>query len=177
MIFEVIIIFSVVLVFLIILRRLPNILIKNQSRLSPQKENVDKLPLKKESQIFDFSESLDQADESFKDKNYQEAEKLYLELATHSPKNPKVYNRLGVLYLEQGNYSDAKEAFYQIIKSDDKKASRWYNYALACVGLQEYRNAIEALEKAISLDDKNKKYQVMLTDVKKKLRKIGVVKK
>lgn len=176
MIFETIIIVSLVLVFIILIRRLPNI---RKSGIKTYHNIADTTPvrtlkssLSNKNEKMSSVDKLEQADQMFKNKKYQEAENIYIKLASREPNNPKVYNRLGVLYLEQSNFFDAKEAFRQTLNNDDKKATRWYNYSLACTGLKEYRNAIEALEKAIKLDNKNNKYGEMLKEVKGKLKKV-----
>lgn len=109
------------------------------------------------------------AEQFFIDKNYIEAEKIYIKIASINPKNLKVYNRLGVIYMENKNFKDAKESFGLAVKLDPKKASRHYNYALACLELKEYRNAIDSIRTAIKLDNKNSKYKIVLTELKNKL--------
>ena len=76
------------------------------------------------------------------------------------------------IYLEQKNFTDAKEAFQETIKHGGAKAGRFYNLALACLGLQEYRNAQEAIEETLKLDQENKKYQKLFQEIKNQLEKL-----
>lgn len=98
------------------------------------------------------------ADEQFKQKNWEKAEQLYVKAVLHLPKEPKIYSRLGVIYLEKKNYHDAKEAFSTAIQYDDGVASRYYNLALAFAGLGDRRKALVSVKKALDLDSGNEKY-------------------
>lgn len=122
--------------------------------------------------FFDKRQSLEElleiASKLFEQGKYSSAEKIYLKIATRDPKNLRVYNRLGVIYLEQKNFFDAKEAFLQAIKLDPKKASGHFNYAISAIELKEYRNATDALEHALKLDKNNKKYRQLLAEIKMK---------
>lgn len=111
----------------------------------------------------------DEADMLFKHGNIDEAEKLYIKIAALNPKNLKVYNRLGVIYMEKKNFKDAKEAFLMGVRLDRKKASRHFNLATAYEELREYRNAMESLEEAIKLDKTNEKYKNYLENLKDKV--------
>lgn len=100
-----------------------------------------------------------QADAAFRKKDYKTAEKFYLQAATKDPDNARIYNRLGVIYLQTKNYKDAVEAFRGSIKFDDRVASRHYNLALAYLGKKDYRSAQKAVEEAIRLEPTNDKYR------------------
>jgi tetratricopeptide (TPR) repeat protein len=114
--------------------------------------------------------NFEKGDMFFEKGEYKEAEKYYIKAAAETPDNPKIYNRLGIIYLELKNFRDAKDAFGELLKFDDKKASRQINYGLACLNLKNYDEAIDAFEKAIKLDPKNKKYIDLLKDTKSKKR-------
>ncbi len=53
-------------------------------------------------------------------------EKKYIETIIKNPRDVKTYRSLGLLYLAQKNYKDAKESFKQILKinSKDKEAKK-----------------------------------------------------
>lgn len=89
---------------------------------------------------------------------FKEAERAYLGAVAKNPKNPKLYNRLGAIYLKQRNYSDALQAFEAARDLDGSKASRHYNVALAAWQLGNLGKAREAISQAISLDPEAKKY-------------------
>ncbi len=191
MILELIIIFSIVAVFIIFARHLPNIKEKlkdyehnfsNASKEIPKKESkIDKKIENKKNSFFapkdPVEEKLKEADKKLSEKKFEQAEEIYLKLVSTDPKNAKIYNRIGILYLEQGNDVDAKEAFREAIKIDDKVGSRWYNLALAQISLKEYRSAINSLVTAIKLENKNQKYLDTLKDVRQRLKKVKPIQK
>lgn len=111
--------------------------------------------------------SLDMADALFAQKNYAKAERMYLVLTKQDPRNPKLYNRLGVLFLEQQNYTDARDAFKAALAIDDSRASRHYNYAMACYHLGQYREAQDAMIQALKRDPRNPKYQEFAEQIRK----------
>lgn len=111
----------------------------------------------------------EEADKLFADEKYSEAEQKYLQIAMKDPKNVRVYNRLGVVYMEKGNFYDAKESFLVAVKLDPKKASRYYNLSMAQAEMKEYRSALESLEKAIKIEPNNKKYIESVEDLKQKI--------
>lgn len=88
----------------------------------------------------------------------KEAERAYLRGVAKNPKNPRLYNRLGAIYLKQRNYRDALEAFEAARDFDDSKASRHYNVALASWQLGNLSKARDAIKRAISLDPQSTKY-------------------
>ncbi len=106
-----------------------------------------------------------QADAAFRKKDYKVAEKYYLQSAVKDPDNPRIYSRLGVIYLQTRNYRDAVEAFRGAIKFDDRVASRHYNLSLAYLGKRDYRLAEKGLREAIRLDPTNDKYRKTLVAV------------
>lgn len=108
-----------------------------------------------------------QADDAFRKKDFAKAEGYYLQAATKDPDNAKIYNRLGVIYLQMQNYKDAVEAFRGAIRFDDRVASRHYNMALAYLGKRDYRSAEKGLKEAIRLDPTNEKYQKTLQAIEK----------
>ncbi len=107
-----------------------------------------------------------EADDLFAIKDYRKAEKLYLKLATEDPTNPKIYSRLGIIYLEQKNYEDARDAFQQAIKFEPGVASRHFNLAISYLNLGSPAKAMHSLEQALKYDPANRKYRKMLDDVK-----------
>lgn len=88
----------------------------------------------------------------------REAERSFLRAVAKNPKNPKLYNRLGAIYLKQRNFSDALEAFVAARELDASKASRHYNVALAAWQSGKRPLAREAIAEALSLDPTAEKY-------------------
>jgi predicted Zn-dependent protease len=112
---------------------------------------------------------LDKAEQLLKKGKDNESEKILLNLAIKNPRNAKIYSLLGVIYVRDNNYTDAKNSFNEAVKIDSRVASHHYNYAMACSHLGEFRNAIESMKKACKLDKKNKKYEKFLESLKKKV--------
>lgn len=110
-------------------------------------------------------ELISQADDAFRKKDFTTAEKYYLQAATKDPDNARIYNRLGVIYLQMKNYKDAVEAFRGAVRFDDRVASRHYNLALAYLGRRDYRSADRSLKEAIRQDPTNEKYRKTLDAV------------
>lgn len=176
MILEIIILIVLVGIFILLARRLPNVIGKskvsvmptNMANIPQENQKVDKKvePISNESK-----DDLTLADDFFARADYKEAEKFYLDAAAKDPNNAKIYTRLGIIYLEQKNYRDARDAFSLALKLDDKKAARHVNFALANLQLKNYNEAIKSFEKALKLEPKNKKYQALLKEArgKKKL--------
>ncbi len=174
-------------ILVILLRKLPTVVkfdflkIKKEADRVKKVENKkavvsDKNNSKKKNSFPFFKKDEEQdelfvkADKLFSKKKYKDAEKILIRLVARDPQNVKFYNRLGVIYMEEENYQDAKDAFYEALKLDSKKASRHYNYAMACAEMSEFRNAIESLKHSIKLDKKNKKYQRSLENLEKKVK-------
>lgn len=110
----------------------------------------------------------EEAEAAFKIKDYRRAETLFIEAARENPRNVKVFNRLGVIYLEQKNFEDAIEAFSTAVKYDDKVCTRYYNLALAYIGQGSYKDAVKNLKEAIQLSPDNTKYKQVLEQIEKK---------
>lgn len=102
---------------------------------------------------------LREGDDYLKSGKLKEAERAYLRGVAKNPKNPRLYNRLGAIYLKQRNYRDALEAFEAARDFDGSKASRHYNVALAAWQLGNLSKAREAIKQAIALDPQSVKYQ------------------
>lgn len=106
-----------------------------------------------------------EAEDAFAIKDYRKAERLYLRLATEDPRNAKTYGRLGVIYLEQHNYDDARDALQAAIKLEPSVASRHFNLALAYLNLGSKAKAISSMETTLKYDPSNRKYRKMLDDI------------
>lgn len=91
-----------------------------------------------------------------------EAEQSFLKAAANNPTDPKVYAKLGLLYLQQESYSDAIEALKIAVKLDKHNPSRHYNLSLAYWGNKDIQRATVAIREAISLDPVTEKYRLLL---------------
>lgn len=155
MVWNFIIIGAVVIVFIILVRRIP--LAKEKAKEEVHMSN---------SEMTTYG-LISQADDDFDRKKFAEAEQLYLKAAAAEPNNPKIYSKLGAIYLEQKNYYDAKEAFLAALKIDPDTASRHINLGLAYMGLKDYYKSAQTFGDALKLDPKNKKYQNLLEKAEK----------
>lgn len=106
-----------------------------------------------------------EAEDAFAIKDYRKAERLLLRLATSEPKNPKIYSKLGVIYLEQKNFEDARDALQAAIKIEPNIPTRHYNLALTYLQLGSRAKAIISMEEALRYEPSNRKYRKMLDDI------------
>lgn len=192
MIWEILIILSLVGIFLIILRRLPEIpdyketpspfwhegenMREPDLTVQPKKEMVTEEDTKpEESEDKDRIQQqkaesvLAEAEKLFSDRHFREAEKLYIQTAALDPNNAKIYNRLGAIYLEQRNFRDAREAFHTALRLDPTIPSRNVNLGLAYLGMKKYKEALSYFEKALELDPTSEKYRKLVEDTKSKI--------
>jgi cytochrome c-type biogenesis protein CcmH/NrfG len=165
MIWNFVIIGAVVLIFLILVRRLP-VAAKFIEKEKEVEKEVEMTPEK----LVNYSK-MSQADEAFEAKKYNVAEDLYIQIASREPNNAKVYNRLGVIYLDQKNYYDAKDAFLQSIKLDAGDLDMFLGLGHAYMGLKDYFKASQAYLKAIDQEPKNKVYKDLYEKAQKALDK------
>jgi len=98
----------------------------------------------------------------YKAGKYTEAEQYFLKAAANHPADAKIYARLGLLYLQQKNYSDAIEALKVAVKLDKYNPSRQYNLSLAYWGNKDVQRAISSVREAITLDPVTQKYRQLL---------------
>jgi Flp pilus assembly protein TadD len=151
----IIVVAAVVVILILIARRLPDA----RAKMFQSREVSD--------QEISLYGLIAQADEAFEEKKFTQAENLYVKAAAQDPDNPKIYSRLGAIYLEQKNFYDARDAFLQAVKLEPDLASRHINLGLAYMGLKDYYKAGESFKKALNLDPKNKKYARLLERAKK----------
>lgn len=104
----------------------------------------------------------DEGETLFKAGKLDEAERFFLTAATRNPKDSKVYARLGLIYLQKKNYTDAIDALKVAVKLDRFNPSRYYNLALAYEGNKDNQRAIATIREAISLDPVSPKYRTLL---------------
>lgn len=155
MIWDLLIVFAIVVILIIVARRLPDA----RKIMHESKEVTDE-----EISLYGL---IAQADDAYEARKYEEAENLYVKAAAEDPDNAKIYSRLGAIYLEQGNYYDAKDAFLQAVRLEPDLASRHVNLGLAFMGLKDYFKAIESFKKALKIDRKNSKYERLLKKAEK----------
>lgn len=175
MTFEVIILLAAGAIFVVLLRRLPKIQKPERSNTAADARQAASAPfgrpldgVKSNNGGDSVEDMLASAEDAFAKKDYLTAEPLYLKVAAARPDIARVYNRLGIIYLEKKNYKDARDAFLTVLKFDDQVASRHFNLAMAYLGLGNTRKAEAAVKQAISLDSSNERYKKMLDQFEKK---------
>jgi len=110
----------------------------------------------------ELSSHFEEGDRLFREGKYKEAETFFIKAAAQHPDDPKVYARLGLLYLNNKTYTDAVEALKIAVKLDKYNPSRHYNLALAYWGNKDSQRAIMSIREAISLDPVTPKYRQFL---------------
>lgn len=108
------------------------------------------------------SESMEKAEDLFKKGRYISAEKWFIEAAKENPKDARIYSRLGIIYLQQKNFSDAQEALKESIKIDESVASRFFNLSYACWCQSKFKEASNHARRALRLEPENSKYKAWL---------------
>lgn len=156
MIWNFVIIGAVVLIFILLLRRVPTALRYQKG----EKPEVSAETITAYGQVA-------QADDAYERKDFEKAEELYIKIAATEPNNAKIYNRLGAIYLEQENFYDAKDAFLIALKLEPEIASRHVNLGMAYLGLKDNYKAEQSFKSAIKIDPKNDKYQKLFTRAEK----------
>lgn len=91
------------------------------------------------------------AQKSMRDRKFIPAEKALLTILKLDHKNAPAYNRLGILYARQHNFSDAVECF-EIASSLEPKASSLHNLGLIYYEIEKYDKAIDAFRQALELE-------------------------
>ena len=119
-----------------------------------QEESIESKP--------DVPSYYDEGEKLFHEGKYKEAEKLFIKAASLRPNDSKIYARLGLLYLQQKNYTDAIESIKLAVKYDKNNPSRHFNLALAYQGAKDRQRAISAAREAVSIDPVTPKYREFL---------------
>lgn len=110
----------------------------------------------------ELDSNYEEGEACYKKGQLDKAEQFYLKAASSHPGDAKIYARLGLLYLQQKNYSDAIEALKVAVKIDKYNPSRHYNLALAYSGNKDVQKAISCVREAITLDPVTQKYRQLL---------------
>lgn len=75
-----------------------------------------------------------------------------LEAIKRQPRNHKLYDDLGKLYLEQKNFSDAKDVYLYLVNHESGHSDHHAKLAFSCYQLKEFTTAVEHYRKSIALD-------------------------
>ena len=95
---------------------------------------------------------------SFYAKNYSEAIAYLYKASRIAPKEPKVWNALGITYMEVGEYEKAEKAFKRSLESDPSFTEAKMNLGVLYMRIKDYRKAIKYLNEAVSDETFDKKH-------------------
>lgn len=84
----------------------------------------------------------------------KQAEKKYLSIIKNDHNNIKVYQGLGEIYLEQGEYLGAAEVFEKVSHLDPTNDMAFTNLGTAYMQVGKFDEAIQAYEHAVALNGK-----------------------
>ncbi|MBI4175257.1 hypothetical protein HY523_01420 [Candidatus Berkelbacteria bacterium] len=107
----------------------------------------------------------ERAEAAFRDRDFGQAKTMYETLVGIDNRQPKWYNRLGIVCLELEEFRAARDAFRQALNFDQKVASRHVNLAMAEFALGHRVTAISHLRKAIALAPHVKRYHDLLEEM------------
>ncbi len=101
---------------------------------------------------------LEQADEWVRQDEPVRAEKAYIEVISHNPKNVDAYEGLGNLYLRNRQYDQARETLKFALRLQPSNASVLVSLGELEGADGQHKDAVDYLRKAVELRAKNPKY-------------------
>jgi len=138
---ELLFIIAVIIVFWRLLTRLETV----QGSLAPRKVSPQ------------LTQALGYAERLYHEHKYVTAEKAYVAVLKLDHKNLQAYNRLGIIYSAQKNFSDAIECF-EVATRLKPSATTCFNLGLAFYDNRNYIKAIAAIKKAIMFEPSVQRY-------------------
>lgn len=142
---EIIVFLATVLILVMILRKLPVDL-----AMAPTDKNGNG----KASPASGGKTPRETADECFERGELKKAESMYLRILDKEPDDATLYNKLGLIYLQDKNFKDAKSALKQALKLEPENDTFYNNLGLVYYEMEDYDEAIEAYEKSVAINDK-----------------------
>jgi len=129
---------------------------------------------------------LDEAAESYKKEDFEDAEKKYIEIISLAPQEKKAYKGLGDLYMKKKEYKQALETYKfvlkldlkgteEIVKEEGGQEIRTFSNSVeladdhvdlgeVSMALERYMNAIDYFKKAVQLEPNNPRNLDLLID-------------
>ncbi len=91
-------------------------------------------------------------------------EDYYLQLIKRAPKDLEQYNKLGQFYLDQKNHEEAHNVYDYLTKHAAANSDYWAKLGYSYLHLQKYGLAVESYEKSLGLDSShpNRYYNLAL---------------
>jgi len=103
----------------------------------------------------DIEKETQSAFEYFQTGNFQAAEELLRRILVVHPKNPGIYNNLGLILYDKGQVDEAIEHFQRAIILEPDLADARYNLGIALKERGRFDEAIASYQKALELNPKN----------------------
>lgn len=94
------------------------------------------------------------ADEYIEAGQLRKAEHAVLRIISQDPDDASAYNKLGMIYLREKNYKDARASLKQALKLEPENDAFYNNLGLLYYQQGQYEDAIEAYEKSLEIDNK-----------------------
>lgn len=95
-------------------------------------------------------------------KDYQQAISYLSEATRKDPKNPKLFNKLGLAQLKAGDFNRAMLSFMKCSKLDRKYPDAWNNIGAVYYVERNYVGAAKYFKKAVALDETRASFHVNL---------------
>lgn len=109
--------------------------------------------------VGDSTSSEENADQLYKSGNLSAAEAIYEKLCASDNASAKAHARLGIIYINNKKFTEARTELYKALDKDSSIASYHANLGMALIGLELPGEAIEAFGEAIRLAPENSKYR------------------
>lgn len=136
---EIIIFLATILLTIMVLKKLP----------------VDFVPEDRTQDKGDKDKTLrERADEYIEAGELRRAENVLLRIISGEPDDASAYNKLGMVYLRDKNFRDAKASLKQALKLEPENDTFYNNLGLLYYQKGEYEEAVEAYERSIEIDNK-----------------------
>jgi tetratricopeptide (TPR) repeat protein len=101
----------------------------------------------------DGKDVFDQAKDFQKMGRLREAQRLYNQALRTQPRNAAIFNNLGVIYIQIGNYSKARDSLERALQLKPKYVDPYYNLACLYALRGNVNKSLDNLRKAVSLDE------------------------
>ena len=124
---------------------------KYKKTLSPPKNQKTLVSHKIEAAV-NFGEFYERAKYFQKTGRLKEAQRFYKQALTLEPDNVFVLNNLGVIHIQQRNYSEARNSLEVAIRIKPEYVDPYYNLACLYASKGKVMKSLENLKKAISLN-------------------------
>lgn len=102
-----------------------------------------------------WRKQVDKGNWALSNQDLQGALEAYQAALAIKPDSSEVQLKIGVLYLQRGEYEDARDAFIAVLKLDAKNTNVWNYLGHVYEKLNNYRAAAGAFERALGTDSQN----------------------